>query len=151
MRKRGVSDNQDGTLFFYPDFGELVSLIKFEIMKKLLFSIVLLLIVFSLKAQKATFQNDTARYNGKTFVVNDTITLGYGSQANKNFAFIMIGSGMSATELDKKWAKNYAVIDKIYLGMGKSIMIRAKLVDKTVNLIGGNKLFINLEAAVDNK
>ena len=121
-------------------------------MKKLLFSIGLLLIAFSIKAQKATIQNDTARYNGRTFVVNDTITLGYGSKENKDFAFIQIGSGLSGVRyLQAQWAKNYAVIDKIYKGMGQSIIIRAKLVDKTVNLLGGNKLFINMEAAIDNK
>ena len=122
-------------------------------MKKILFSIVvLLLFAFSLDAQKASFKNDTAKYNGRTFVVSDTLTLGYGSQANKNFAFITIGSSITGvTDLDKQWAKNNAVIDKIYKGMGQSIIIRAKLVDKTVNLIGGNKLFINMEAAIDNK
>jgi len=120
-------------------------------MKKTLVSIlVLLLITFSLKAQRATFQNDTVKYNERIFAVNDTISLGYGSKADKNFAFIRIGSGISATELDKNWAKNDAIIERIYL-QGRTIYIRAKLLDKTVNLLGGNKLFINIEAAIDNK
>jgi hypothetical protein len=121
-------------------------------MKKLLLLIFGMTLLLEVNAQRATFQNDTAKYNGKTFIVSDTLTLGYGSKANRDFAFITQGSVLSSfTDLDKKWAKSYAVIDKIYKGAGQSIMIRAKLIDKYVNLLGGNKLFINLDAAIDNK
>ena len=85
------------------------------------------------------------------YAVGDTINLGYGSQANKNFAFIQIGSMMTGvTDLDKGWSKAEAIIDKIYK-KGKTVFFRAKLIDKTVNAIGGNKLFIDLEGAIDNK
>jgi hypothetical protein len=120
-------------------------------MKKTIGFALLVLTTFSLKAQKATFVNDTARYSGRTFVVGDTVTLGYGSKGDKNFAFISIGSALTGvTDLDKAWAKNEAVIDKIYI-QRKTVFIRAKLTDKTVNALGGNKLFFDLEAALDNK
>lgn len=119
-------------------------------MKKIICIACLFLITFTMKAQNATIENGVAKYNDRTFAVNDTITLGYGSQANKDFAFILIGSGISAQELQKNFAKNKAVIERVYRNMGQ-VWIRAKLTDKTVNLLGGNKLFINIEAAIDNK
>lgn len=46
--------------------------------------------------------------------------------------------------LNKNWSKAEAIIDKIYK-KGKTVYFRAKIIDKTVNAVGGNKLFIDLE------
>jgi hypothetical protein len=106
--------------------------------------------LYSYSQSAAKVENDTAKYDGKTFAVSDTITLGYGSKSDKDFAFIRIGSALEVNDLGKVFSKNDAVIDKIYKS-GKRIFMRAKLTNKTVNLIGGNKLFIDLEGAIDNK
>jgi hypothetical protein len=123
-------------------------------MRSKIFTILTMLLTttfFSSTAQKASFENDTARYEGRTFVAGDTITLGYGSKSNKDFAFIGIGSAMGGlTDLKSSWSKSEAVIDKIYVQRNK-VYLRAKLTDKTVNALGGNKLFIDLEGSIDNK
>jgi hypothetical protein len=120
-------------------------------MKRIVLCTILLTFCFFSKAQRATLENDVASYEGKTYAKKDTITLGYGSKSDKDFAFIQIGSAMGGlTDLLKGWAKHEAVIDKVYK-TGKTIYLRAKLIDKGVNALGGNKLFIDLEGAVDNK
>jgi len=124
---------------------------KHKIMKTIILTTTMLLFtILTLEAQKATIKNDTAKYNGRNFTLNDTIMLGYGSKSDKSFAFIQIGSALQVRDLNAGWAKNNAVIEKVSI-QGNSVILRAKLTDKTVNLIGGNKLFINLEAAIDNK
>ncbi len=108
-------------------------------------------ISFNAFSQKATIDNDTAYYEGKSYAVNDTITLGYGSSGNKNFAYITMGSAMAGFKgLDKGYAKAEAVIDKVYK-QNRNVYIRARLLDKELDLGGLNKLFINLEAVIDNK
>ncbi len=116
----------------------------------LLFIGILLMHIIPTNAQNAVIRNDTATYNDRAYTVGDTITLGYGSQANKNFAFIMMGSVLNTEDLDKGFANYEAVIEKLYL-QGKTVFVRAKVIDPIVNIIGGNKLFINLQAAIDNK
>ena len=117
-------------------------------MKQLL---ILLFITSTAYGQKATLSKDAATYQDISYKVGDTVHLGYGSNSNKNFAFIQIGSVMTGVaDLDKAWAKADAVINKIYKTQG-TIFLRAKLIDKTVNAMGGNRLFINLEGAIDNK
>lgn len=97
------------------------------------------------------FSKDTIKYQGRTYAVGDTITLGYGSKSNKDFAFITIGGLLTGVEdLGRHWAKNEAVIEKVYKN-NKQTYMKAKLVDKTINAIGGNKLYVDLEGAVDNK
>jgi len=114
-------------------------------------SAMLSFISYTSKAQNATIENGVATYLSKNYAVGDTINLGYGTLPNKSFAYIYIGSAMAGTtELERNWAKAEAIIDKVYKS-GKTVMLRAKLIDKTVNALGGNKLFINLDSAIDNK
>lgn len=54
------------------------------------------------------------------------------------------------SDLQKEYSKNEAVIDKVYK-KEKSVFLRAKITDKMVNIMGGNRLFIDLEGAIDNK
>lgn len=117
---------------------------------KLLFTILIALPLAAL-SQKAVIENDTAKYNGRNFHKGDTLTLGYGSKGNKDFAYVSIGGALTGvTDLEKGWAKSQAIIDKVYKTDG-TVYVRAKLISSTANLLGGNKLFINIEAAVDNK
>ena len=120
-------------------------------MKSIILFAAFLATSLTMMAQRATSANDTARYMDRSFAVGDTILLGYGSKADKDFAFISMGSIMTGVkDLNKSWSKNEAVIDKVYT-MRKTVYLRAKLTDKTVNMVGGNKLFIDLEGAIDNK
>jgi hypothetical protein len=120
-------------------------------MKKNLLLVAFMAMSQIMTAQRATLVNDTARYMERSFAVGDTLLLGYGSKADKGFGFISMGSAMTGvTDLTKNWSKYEAVIEKVYT-RGKTIYLRAKIIDKTVNLVGGNKLFIDLEGAIDNK
>ncbi|MBC7588865.1 MAG: hypothetical protein H7178_10970 [Chitinophagaceae bacterium] len=120
-------------------------------MKKMILILIMAVMAISANAQHAKVDNDTAKYENRTYALSDTITLGYGSKPDKSFGFISIGSAFTGvTDLDKGWSKFEAVIDKVYT-KGKKVYLRAKLVDKTVNALGGNKLFIDLEGAIDNK
>lgn len=115
---------------------------------KTIILILLITISNSLFAQSATLSNDTAKYQNKSFAVGDTLYLGYGSSENKGFSYIQIGSGLGGVQdLQKAWSKSTAVIDKIYINR-KKVYLRAKFID---NLAFGNKLFIDLEGAIDNK
>ena len=115
-------------------------------MKKTINLLLLMLALFNAKAQRATFKNDTARYNGIAYVVGDTLKLAAGSQPDKSFAFISMGAAQ--TELDKSMANTVAVIEKIYISR-KTVYMNAKLIGKAIN--GDSKVLVDLEAAVDNK
>lgn len=116
-------------------------------MKKILSILFFALILFNANAQdRATIDGDTARYLGKSYVVGDTIQLGYGSKSNKDFAFIQMGTLMSGvSDMDKGFAKSDVIILSVYK-VRKQIYLKAK-VPGTM----GNKAFIDLEGAVDNK
>lgn len=117
-------------------------------MKKTIIATVLTMLAFTIKAQRAFFKNDTARYNGIAYVVGDTIKLDKGSQPDKSFAYIT--TGIASTELDKAFAKTEAVIEKIYV-QRKTIYFNARLIDKTNTTAAVIKVSVDLEAAVDNK
>lgn len=113
-------------------------------------TIILLLVCGSVSAQKATATKDTAYYKDFKYTKGDTLLIGYGSKSNKEFAFIQMGSLMAGLEdLQKHFSKTEAVIDKITVS-NKKVTIRAKSTDKTVGALGGNKVFIDIEGAVDN-
>lgn len=99
-------------------------------------------------AQRPALDKDTLSYIGKRYIVGDTVTLAYGSDPNKKFAFIQIGSallGLSA--LEKGYAKQSLVLDKVYKQGGKFYM-RGKLIEGSMP---GYKIFIDVEGAIDNK
>lgn len=102
-------------------------------------------------AQRATLVNDTANYMGKKYAVGDTVYLFYGSNTDKSFAFVKQGSGMAGfTKLESKRSKGGVLIDKIIKQQGK-ITLRGKYLDVDISGGGINKMFIDLEGAVDNK
>jgi len=119
-------------------------------MKNRYFLIALILIpAFSFGQSKV--ENDTLYYLSYKFAKGDTIQLSYGSNPKKDFAFVFMGSGMSGvTPLETKWAKSFVVADKVYSVQGKS-WIRGKVTNSSVNLIGSNKVFIDIEGAIDFK
>jgi len=96
--------------------------------------------------KRATVVEDTAFYLGSKYAVGDTITLGYGSKSNKAFAFVSIGGAFTGvTDLESGWSKSDVVINKVYKN-GNTVYVRCKLKG-----VGPNKVFINLEGAIDNK
>lgn len=84
----------------------------------------------------------------RTYFVGDTIRLAYGSAGDKDFAFVMFGGDMQGYKpLRADHSKNALVIDKVYMRKGKAT-VRGKDIDYNAGI---NKIFIDLEGAVDNK
>ena len=118
-------------------------------MKKLIALAVIIITALNLKAQKAEIVEDTLSYNSKSYHLGDTLQLMYGSKANKDFAFIYYGSGMNGvSDAPAGFSKTLACINKVYKFKGKCY-VRAKSIDGGIQL--GNKLFIDVEGAIDNK
>ena len=74
--------------------------------------IVLLLFSFNSPAQKAIINESVVNYMGKTYKVGDIIQLGYGSNNNKDFAFVNFGKSIGNVNLpglykkaDVNWSK----------------------------------------------
>ena len=76
----------------------------------------------------------------------------YGSSPKKEFIFVSIGSVLSGvTPLQSTWSKRVVKIDKVYKQSGK-LYARGILLDAPgLRLVGGNKIFIEVEGAIDNK
>jgi len=114
--------------------------------KALLIFFVLTVFVNSYAQDRATLVNDTARYLNKTYAVGDTITIAYGSNSNKDFAFVSIGTSLTGiTYMQAGWSKSDIIINKVYKA-NRKIYLRGKLKGT-----GPNNVFIDLEGAVDNK
>jgi hypothetical protein len=119
-------------------------------MKHLIIAL-LLLSAFSSKAQKAVLKNDTLTYNNKSFTVGDTVNISYGSGTDGKFVFAYMGSGLGGvTPMESNFSKSEVKIDKIYKSGGR-LLIRGKVLNSTVNILGGNKVFIEPEGAIDKK
>jgi len=114
----------------------------------------LLLVLFlicssSCFAQKASIDNDTASYNGKRYIVGDTINLAYGSDQGKKFAFVQMGGALlGLRRLESAHSKGQVKVDKVFKQQGKCYL-RGKMIDRPMQ--PGYKVFIDLEGAVDNK
>lgn len=94
-------------------------------------------------------ENDTLYYAAQKFWVGKEVTLSYGSSSTREFAFVIIGSGLGGTShLESGWAKSIVKIDKVTILQGK-YFARGKLVG--TKGMGPMKVFINIEGAVDNK
>lgn len=104
-------------------------------------------VVFAQETPK--LENDTLYYANQKYYVGEEIKLSYGSSSTKAFAFVQIGTALSGlTPLEASRAKSAIKIDKIYKQAGK-YYIRGKLIDAGAMM--GNKIFIDVEGAVDNK
>lgn len=118
---------------------------------KAIFTITIILIGQVVFGQKATLVNDTLTYIGKHYVVGDTINVSYGSGNNGQFVFVYMGSGLGGiTPLQANFSKSAVKVDKIYKSGGR-LLIRGKVLDSNVNMLGGNKVFIEIEGAIDKK
>lgn len=119
--------------------------------KYILILITVIVSCHSYSQSPAAIVKDTAIYLGHRFALNDTITVGYGSKADKGFAFCKMGSDLAGyNDLMKEFSRYDAVIDKIKK-VGRIVYIRAKFTEKNLNILGGNKLLVDLEGAIDNK
>jgi hypothetical protein len=120
-------------------------------MKKLLITSTIVCVAFIASAQKATIDQDTVTYMGKSYHLGDTLQLGYGSGNNKDFAFVQMGSAMTGTNpLKNNWSKSEFVVDKVYKFHGKCYLRGKTINSGATNLLGGNKVFVDVEGAVDN-
>ena len=100
-------------------------------------------------AQRASIDNDTASYNGKRYIVGDTINLAYGSDQGKKFAFVQMGGALLGLKrFQSTYSKGQVKVDKVYKQLGKCYL-RGKMIDQPMP--PGYKIFIDLEGAVDNK
>src|SRR5687767_2606671 len=116
-------------------------------MKKIIIALVALPLLSS--AQRPTMTKDTLYYGINKYYEGKQVQLLYGSGDNKNFAFVYYGTGLSGVnQLGSGFSKNTLSVDKIYKAGGK-FYIRGKLSEQGVQL--GNKVFIDIEGAIDNK
>lgn len=122
------------------------------------FSLILLLLSVNGFTQKPTFNENSVSYLGKTYKIGDIVHLWYGSNNNKDFAFVNYGKPVGGINIpglyrnaDANWSKADVEIEKIEKKNGV-IWLKCKPVEKSsgVNSILGNRIFINLEGAVDN-
>lgn len=108
-------------------------------------------LIFSVNLQaqdRAVIKNDTVYYQGSKLFVNQPLRLAYGSNSTKDFAFVYIGTALTLTPADARWAKQDILIEKITAKANK-IMVRAKIIGNGPML--GNKIYFDVEAAIDNK
>lgn len=123
--------------------------------------IVFLLCMLSLTAlgQDASLNESSVTYRGKTYHEGDIIHLGYGSSGDKEFSFIHYGKSVAGVNLpgiyrnaNANWSKAEVEILKLYTEKGV-IWAKCKPINRgsTLGSMIGNKIFINIEGAVDNK
>lgn len=118
-------------------------------MKQLLF---FLFISGGVSAQRTTLENDTAKYKEQVYYVGKVVNLAYGSNNDKSFAFVSIGSGLGGgSKLQSNWSKYPVMIDKIYKVSGKVYFRGIALNEKGNNAIPLNKLFVDITGAIDLK
>jgi len=112
--------------------------------------IILSLFAFTVSAQdKSVMINDTVYYMNHKIHPDKLIRLGYGSTANKDFAFVYLGNGLSGlTPITASWAKSDVLIEKI-IKQRNRFLIRCKLLGNGPMM--GIKIFFEVETAVDNK
>jgi hypothetical protein len=120
-------------------------------MKSYLLALSLFVSLVSL-GQRASLSNDTLSYKDRHFAVGDTINVLYGSGADGKFVFVSSGSAMGGvTPLDASQSKLVTKIDKMYKSSGR-LLIRCKVLEGLAkNPLGGNKVFIEPEGAIDKK
>lgn len=117
-------------------------------MKQLL-TILLVLLSVVCKAQTAELKKDTVYYNGAKIAKGDTVQIWYGS-SDKKFVYVNMGSALTGiTPLDPQFAKYKVLVDRVYRTDGKCYA-RGKVLNSSVNALGGNKVFIDIEGAIDN-
>ena len=121
-------------------------------MKKITLFSVLLFTVSIGFSQTIKFEQDTISYGAYKVFVDKEVQLFYGSSPKKEFIFVSIGSVLSGvTPLASTWSKRVVKIDKVYKQSGK-LYARGFLLDAPgLRLVGGNKIFIEVEGAIDNK
>lgn len=110
------------------------------------------LTAFSAFSQSISFEKDTISYGNYKVFVGKEVQLFYGSSPKKDFIFVSIGSALAGvTPLESTWSKRMVKIDKVYKTMGK-VYARGIILDAPgLRALGGNKVFIDIEGAVDNK
>lgn len=122
--------------------------ITFMYMKKIISLFALFFCLRTANGQKAMISGDTAYYLNKSYYIGDTVQLAYGSKNDKDFSFVLFGGDMQGYKsLKSDHSKNSLLIDKIFTRKGK-VTLRAKDLDYNAGI---NKLFIDLEGAIDNK
>lgn len=97
---------------------------------------------------RAIIKSDTLKYKGHSFYKGQVITLGYGSAPNKDFIFILLGSGLTATGAAPATLSNWqAEVEKVQKAGGKNY-IKAKLTE--MPKLGVSTIVIDAMGAIDN-
>ena len=109
--------------------------------------------------QNASLNESSVTYRGKTYHEGDIIHLGYGSSDDKDFAFVHYGKSVAGVNLpgiyhkaNANWSKGDVEILKLYTEKGV-IWAKCKPMDRgsSFGSMIGNKIYINIEGAVDNR
>jgi hypothetical protein len=120
--------------------------------KQTIISVLIFMISFNSFSQRATLENDTAKYNGHDYYVGKVVNLLYGSVNDKSFGFVYVGSGMGGgSKMQSNWSKYPVRIDKVYKTSGTVYFRGIALNEKGNNAIPMNKVFVDITGAVDNK
>jgi len=116
-------------------------------MKKFIISVCLITFTIIAHAQdRTTLKGDTALYQGIKYFPEKIIRLGYGTAADKSFAFVYKGAGISMNGYASAgYSKSDCKIVNIKIGYAGKYYIKAKLVGAVGNVT------IDLESAFDNK
>lgn len=113
--------------------------------------IFLLILPCTTYAQKVKLIGDTLFYKERRWIAGDTVNVAYGSGTDGKFVFLSMGSGVGGTEpLESQFSNSQIKIDKIYKN-SSGVFVRGKVLESNVNALGGNKVFIQIEGAVDKK
>ncbi len=98
---------------------------------------------------KAVIENDTLKYKGHHFYLGQQITLNIGSGANKDFVFVLYGSGFTAAGAVPSGFNNWeAKIEKVKKGAGGKNYIKAKLIG--MPKIAVSTIVIDVVGAIDS-
>lgn len=96
--------------------------------------------------EKPLVKGDTLQYGGVKFYKGAILKLGYGTGANKDFAFINQGAGMAMTSnlLPATYSKREVEVKRFFKSQGKMYAIAKPTGDPF-------GMTIDVEGAIDNK
>ncbi|MEX8546616.1 MAG: hypothetical protein V5804_03360, partial [Mucilaginibacter sp.] len=120
-------------------------------MKKIILLLTLITgTTFTALAQTAKLEKDTVFYNNSKIYPKKEVQLLYGSNPNKDFAFIFIGNGWTTgiQPLSANQSKGVVSVTKVYKMQGKCYAMGT--LQNTIGL-QAKRIIINIEAAIDNK
>jgi hypothetical protein len=124
-------------------------------MKSFIITIIFVTTVnFFVTAQSVKISNDTVTYGNSKFYPSKQVQILYGSQSNKGFAFVFVGTGFSTDEnnittpLFRSLSKGVVTIKRTFKLNGKWY---AQGLMNDIAQMATNPITIDVEGAIDNK